>query len=124
MRLTKEERDIARAVEAGEWVPAPAHHTNALIQAAKQYMGKKDARLNLRIPTPVLLALKAKAKKEDMPYQRYIGIILQDIAQTPEPSAMARNLPPKPDAVRNQTQKQRKITQRVPAAKKVTKAKR
>lgn len=38
---------------------------------------KKDARLNMRLPRPLLAALKARAKKRGVPYQRLIREALE-----------------------------------------------
>ena len=38
---------------------------------------KKDARLNMRLPEPLLTALKARAKKRGIPYQRLVREALE-----------------------------------------------
>ena len=38
---------------------------------------KKEARLNMRLPHSLLHAIKEKAREHDLPYQRYIRILLQ-----------------------------------------------
>lgn len=37
----------------------------------------KDARVNMRLPEPLLKAVKAKAAREKMPYQRFIRLALE-----------------------------------------------
>jgi predicted DNA binding CopG/RHH family protein len=39
--------------------------------------GRKDARVNMRLPTPLLDALKTRAKERGVPYQRYIREALE-----------------------------------------------
>jgi predicted DNA binding CopG/RHH family protein len=38
---------------------------------------RKDARVNMRLPAPLLEAVKARAKARGMPYQRYIREALE-----------------------------------------------
>ena len=39
--------------------------------------GPKAARVNMRLPTPLLEAVKAKARSQGMPYQRFIRQALE-----------------------------------------------
>lgn len=44
---------------------------------------KKEAALNMRIPSALLEAVKAKAAKKGVPYTRYVRMLLEaDVAQT------------------------------------------
>jgi predicted DNA binding CopG/RHH family protein len=39
----------------------------------------KDERINMRLPSSLLKAVKAKAKEAGMPYQRYIRAVLEGV---------------------------------------------
>jgi predicted DNA binding CopG/RHH family protein len=39
---------------------------------------RKDARVNMRLPEPLLAAVKARAKARGIPYQRFIREALED----------------------------------------------
>ncbi|MBB4267180.1 CopG family antitoxin [Roseospira visakhapatnamensis] len=41
-------------------------------QPARFEFGRKDARVNMRLPEPLLDAVKARASARGMPYQRFI----------------------------------------------------
>lgn len=45
---------------------------------------KKDSKINMRLPAPLLDAVKARAKLRGIPYQRFIRETLEN-AVTPEP---------------------------------------
>jgi predicted DNA binding CopG/RHH family protein len=59
----------------------PAHFT----------LRRKDARVNMRMPQPLLTALKAAAAEDDIPYQRLLrdfierGLAARDKARRPQP---------------------------------------
>ena len=43
---------------------------------------RKDAQLNMRVPEPLLDAVKTKAKARGMPYTRYIRMLMeQDVSR-------------------------------------------
>jgi predicted DNA binding CopG/RHH family protein len=76
-RLTKEEREIVKSFEKGEWVPVTAlsRRRKELMQYARNTL-KKDKRLNIRISERDLLELQRKAVKEGLPYQTYVSSII------------------------------------------------
>lgn len=78
-KLTKEERDIERDLEAGLYVPVPKEEFEK-IKAAFEAR-KKDTVLNLRINSYDLSLLKAKAQKGGMKYQTFIAEILHRVAR-------------------------------------------
>jgi len=44
---------------------------------------RKDVQLNLRMPAPLLEAVKAKARRHGMPFTRYIRMLMeQDVTRT------------------------------------------
>ena len=45
---------------------------------------KKSARVNMRLPQPLLDALKARAKQRGIPYQRFIREALEQAVTTRE----------------------------------------
>lgn len=47
------------------------------MQPTRFEFSSKDARLNMRLPRPLLLAIKAAAEKAGVPYQRFIRHALE-----------------------------------------------
>ncbi|EKD84940.1 MAG: hypothetical protein ACD_38C00138G0004 [uncultured bacterium] len=79
--LTKEEEEILKAVEAGEFkrVKNFEQAKKDAIEAAKNTV-KKNKNINLRISERDLLKLKAKAIEEGIPYQTLAASILHKYA--------------------------------------------
>jgi predicted DNA binding CopG/RHH family protein len=44
---------------------------------------RKDQRVNMRLPGPLLDAVNAKAKARRLPYQRYIREVLEPAVRSP-----------------------------------------
>ena len=77
IELDKEEKDLLKSVEDGEWESIP--NLKEEIQKSRQYARatfKKDKRLNIRISKHDLDALKIKALEQGMPYQTLVSSIL------------------------------------------------
>jgi predicted DNA binding CopG/RHH family protein len=76
-RLTKEEKEIVKSFENGEWVPATdlSGRKKELIQYARNTL-RKDKRLNIRISERDLIELQRKAVREGLPYQTFVASIL------------------------------------------------
>ncbi len=76
-RLTKEEREIVKSFEKGEWVPVAglSGRKKELMQYARNTL-KKDKRLNIRISERDLVELQRKAVREGLPYQTFVSSIL------------------------------------------------
>ncbi len=76
-RLTKEEKDIVKGFEKGEWVPVTdlSRRKKELMQYARNTL-KKDKRLNIRISERDLVELQRKAVKEGLPYQTFVSSII------------------------------------------------
>jgi len=76
-RLTKEEKEIVKSFENGEWVPVKdlARRKNELMQYSRNTL-KKDKRLNIRISEKDLIELQRKAVREGLPYQTFVASIL------------------------------------------------
>jgi len=78
--LTKEEEEILKAVEAGEFKRVKNFEAKKdAIEAAKNTV-KKNKNINLRISERDLLKLKAKAIEEGIPYQTLAASILHKYA--------------------------------------------
>jgi predicted DNA binding CopG/RHH family protein len=46
-------------------------------------IARKDAALNMRLPEPLLEAVKAKARAKGLPYARYVRMLLEaDVARS------------------------------------------
>ena len=77
LNLTEEEKDILESYEADEWRSVENHKTEMLkYQQYADATFKKDKRVNIRISTKNLEALKEKALVEGIPYQTLISSIL------------------------------------------------
>ncbi|HWM30400.1 MAG TPA: CopG family antitoxin [Methyloceanibacter sp.] len=48
--------------------------------------GPKTERVNMRLPKPLLDAVKAHAARQQIPYQRFIRAVLERAVGRPEPS--------------------------------------
>jgi len=77
MKLTKEEREILRSVEEGEW-----RSVRGVENEAQQYQGyaraavRKDKRVNIRMSEKDLIRFQKKAMEEGLPYQTLISSVL------------------------------------------------
>ena len=76
-RLTKEEKEIVKSFEKGEWVPVPdlSRRRKELMRYARNTL-KKDKRLNIRISERDLIELQRKALREGLPYQTLVSSII------------------------------------------------
>lgn len=81
MKLDKDEKEILESYERGEWVPVDD------FEAEKARLGKlalntlkKDARVNIRISSKDLNAVKRKALVEGIPYQTLIASVIHKFA--------------------------------------------
>jgi predicted DNA binding CopG/RHH family protein len=77
VKLDKEEKDLFRSVEKGEW--RSVRDLEAEIRAAKSIADAtvaKTQRMNIRIAERDLIALRVQAMKEGMPYQTLVSSII------------------------------------------------
>jgi predicted DNA binding CopG/RHH family protein len=76
-RLTKEEKEIVKNFENGEWMPVKnlSGRKKALMQYARNTL-RKDKRLNIRISERDLVELQRKAVREGLPYQTFVASII------------------------------------------------
>ncbi len=76
-RLTREERDLVTSVERGEWKSvAGLKPARKRYQRYAQATLRKDRRVNIRISSADLEALKKRALEEGIPYQTLIASLL------------------------------------------------
>ena len=76
-KLDKEESEILEALESGK--VKRAKNSSDIQKRHQQYaeaMFKKDARINIRLPSKDLRGLKKKALAEGIPYQTLVASIL------------------------------------------------
>jgi predicted DNA binding CopG/RHH family protein len=78
LRLSKEEREIERAIERNEFVDVSPEKFKEISDAIARSISrrKKEAVLNIRINQGDLDNLKLKAKRFGVPYQTFISEIL------------------------------------------------
>ena len=77
LRLDREEREILRSVERGEWksTKPTRQELDRLAHIARNTL-RKDQRMNIRISKADLTGLKARAAEEGIPYQTLVTSVL------------------------------------------------
>ena len=76
-KLDQEEREILEAFESGNVKRSEnAGNTQERHQGYAEAMFRKDARINIRLPSKDLRGLQKKALSEGIPYQTLIASIL------------------------------------------------
>lgn len=77
MKLTKEEKDLLKSVERGEWRRIPDFEKEAKrYQESARATLRKDKRVNIRMTERDLVRIQKKALEEGLPYQTLISSIL------------------------------------------------
>jgi len=75
-KLSKEEKQLLKTVESGEFVSVLTEKRKAeLVTAAKDTV-RKDKRINIRISNRDLKAVQLKASEEGIPYQTLVSSII------------------------------------------------
>jgi len=75
--LDKEEKELLKSFEDGEWRPVPdKRHEVGRLQEYATATFKKDRRINVRISSKDLNALQKRALEEGIPYQTLVSSIL------------------------------------------------
>lgn len=76
-KLDKEEKELLRSVEAGEWrsIPNKEAAIKRYREAARATL-RKDRRVNIRISSRDLTAIQKRALAEGIPYQTLISSVL------------------------------------------------
>lgn len=76
-KTDKFEKDILRAYENGKLVSTtPTKESKEQFKAAAQATSLKDRRVNIRLSSPDLLDIQARAMEEGIPYQTLIASVL------------------------------------------------
>jgi predicted DNA binding CopG/RHH family protein len=88
IKLSKEEKALLHAVEAGEYESTLTQARREELEAAAATTFRKDKRINIRISNRDLIAVQSRASEEGIPYQtlvssiihKYVSGSLRDIA--------------------------------------------
>jgi predicted DNA binding CopG/RHH family protein len=76
VKLSKEEKQLLKAIEAGEFESVLTKKRRAeLVSAAKDTV-RKDKRINIRISNRDLKAVQLKASEEGVPYQTLVSSVI------------------------------------------------
>jgi predicted DNA binding CopG/RHH family protein len=77
MKLSKEEKELLKSVEDGEWESVPNFKQEAKrYQEAARATLRKDKRVNIRMTERDLVRFQKKAMEEGLPYQTLISSVL------------------------------------------------
>lgn len=75
-KLSKEEKQLLKDFEAGEFKSVLTPQRKEMLQAAAEQTFKKDKRINIRISSRDLESLQRRALEEGIPYQTLVSSIL------------------------------------------------
>ena len=76
VKLSKEEKQLLNAIEAGDFESVLTKKRRAeLVSAAKDTV-RKDKRINIRISNRDLMAVQLKASEEGVPYQTLVSSVI------------------------------------------------
>lgn len=75
-KLNKEEAQLLKAVEAGEFESILTKKRRKELVAAAKDTVRKDKRINIRISNRDLKAIQLKASEEGIPYQTLVSSII------------------------------------------------
>lgn len=75
-KLSKEEKQILKDFEAGEFKSILTPKRKKMLQAAAKETFKKDKRINIRISSRDLESLQRRALEEGIPYQTLVSSVL------------------------------------------------
>ncbi len=75
-KLNKEEKEILREFEAGEFKSVLTSPRKKMLQEAAEETFKKDRRINIRISGRDLTSLQRRALEEGIPYQTLVASVL------------------------------------------------
>ncbi len=74
--LSKEEKALLKAVEAGEFESVLTEARKKELEAIANNTFKKDKRINIRISNRDLTAIQSRAAEEGIPYQTFVSSII------------------------------------------------
>ena len=75
-KLSKEEKEILKDFEAGEFKSVLTSRRKKMLQEAAEEAFKKDKRINIRISSRDLESLQRRALEEGIPYQTLVASVL------------------------------------------------
>lgn len=75
-KLSKEEKELLDAVEAGEFESVLTESRREGLEAIASNTFKKDKRINIRISNRDLTAIQSRATEEGIPYQTFVSSII------------------------------------------------
>lgn len=75
-KLSKEEKELLSAVEAGEFESVLTDARKKELEAIASNTFKKDKRINVRISNRDLTAVQSRASEEGIPYQTLVSSII------------------------------------------------
>ncbi|HHI93225.1 MAG TPA: hypothetical protein ENK04_06885 [Gammaproteobacteria bacterium] len=75
-KLNKEEKEILKDFEAGEFKSVLTPRRKKMLQTAAEETFKKDKRINIRISSRDLESLQRRALEEGIPYQTLVSSVL------------------------------------------------
>jgi predicted DNA binding CopG/RHH family protein len=75
MKLTKEEKEIRKGIDRGDYKPVSKSEGERLEKIFK-HAARKVTRINIRLTDEDILKLKSRAEREGVPYQTLIGGVL------------------------------------------------
>ncbi|MDH4003098.1 MAG: hypothetical protein OEU52_17845 [Xanthomonadales bacterium] len=75
-KLSKDEWELVRAAESGEFESTLTAERRMELEAAAANTFRKDGRINIRLSNRDLIAVKAKAAEDGIPYQTLVSSII------------------------------------------------
>lgn len=75
-KLSKEEKQILKDFEAGEFKSVLTPKRKKMLQATAEETFRKDKRINIRISSRDLESLQRRALEEGIPYQTLVSSVL------------------------------------------------
>lgn len=75
-KLSKEEKEILKAFEAGEFNSVLTPRRKKMLQTSAEESFRKDKRINIRISGRDLESLQRRALEEGIPYQTLVSSVL------------------------------------------------
>jgi predicted DNA binding CopG/RHH family protein len=76
VKLSREEKELLEAVEAGEFESVLTESRKEELQSIARNTVKKDKRINIRISNRDLTAIQSRASEEGIPYQTFVSSII------------------------------------------------
>jgi predicted DNA binding CopG/RHH family protein len=75
-KLSKEEKKLLDAAEAGEYESVLTSSRKKELEAVASNTFRKDKRINIRISNRDLTAIQSRATEEGIPYQTFVSSII------------------------------------------------